>query len=219
MKAKSLLLAGAVTIASAVGAMAQGTVFSVNAVGFVNTIVPAGKQLIISNPLSAADNTVDAVLANVPDQTQLFKWNPTNQVFEANTYFTGFGWLTKTMSVVPGEAFYLRNAAPTNLTITFVGNVPQGSLTNSLVAGFNLVSSQVPQAGGLSGDLGMPTSNLDQVFTFDGISFTTYTYFEGFGWLKQGESTPTDPQIPVGTGCFVRKSAAVAWTRNFSVNN
>jgi hypothetical protein len=219
MKTNSLLLAGAVTIASAIGAMAQGTVFSVNAVGFVNTTVPAGKQLIVSNPLLATDNKVDAVLGNVPDQSQIFKWNPTNQTFQANTFFTGFGWLTKDMEVVPGEAFYLRAPAGTDINVTFVGNVPQGSLTNSLVAGFNLVSSQVPQAGGITGDLEMPTANLDQVFTFNGSAFTTYTYFDGFGWLKQGGSAPEDPQIGVGQGFFLRKAASVKWTRTFSVNN
>jgi hypothetical protein len=219
MKAKSLLLAGAVVFASAAGAMAQGTVFSVNAVGFVNKTFPPNQFVIAANPLLAADNNVTNLFQNVPNLSTLSKWNPTTQQFVNNTYFTGFGWLDKTMSLVPGEAFFFKNSdTSTGYAVTFVGNVSQGSLTNSLVPGFNLVSSQVPQSGGVTTDLALPINNLEVVSTFDGSKFDNYTYFTGFGWLGPN-SQAGEPQIAVGQGFFVKKTQATAWTRNFSVNN
>jgi len=212
MKAKSLLLAGAVTIASAVGAMAQGTVFSVNAVGFVNKTFPAGKFTLAANPLVASDNSVQTLLASAPAGTQVFKFNPTSGSFETASLGV-FGWVNGTLSLLPGEGFFVKNGGGSDFTVTFVGNVNQGSLTNSLVAGFNLVSSQVPQAGLVSTDLQMPTSNGDQVFRFNSDTGYTTHSLGIFGWVG-GE-----PSVEVGEGFFVRKNASANWTRSFSVNN
>lgn len=211
MKAKSLLLAGAIVLSSAAGAMAQGTVFSVNAVGFVNKTFPAGKFTLAANPLIAADNTVQSLFANA-QTVQVFKFNPTTSSFEtANKGI--FGWSGANFTLVPGEAFFVNNTSASDFTATFVGNVSQGSLTNTLVAGFNLVSSQVPQAGLLSTDLLMPVTNGDQVFRFDSnTGYITHT-LGIFGW------NPSEPSVSVGEGVFVKKNVAVNWTRSFSVNN
>lgn len=212
MKAKSLLLAGAVVFASAAGAMAQGTVFSVNAVGFVNKTFPAGKFSLASNPLIAADNQVQSLFSAAPAGTQIFKFNPLSGSFETASLGV-FGWVNGTTTLVPGEGFFVKNGGTSDFTITFVGNVSQGSLTNSLVAGFNLVSSQVPQAGLVTTDLAMPTANGDQVFRFNpDTGYTTHS-LGIFGWVG-GE-----PSVEVGEGFFVKKNAAANWTRTFSVNN
>jgi hypothetical protein len=212
MKAKSLLLAGAVVFASAAGAMAQGTVFSVNAVGFVNKTFPAGKFTLAANPLVAADNSAQSLFASAPAGTQIFKFNPTSGSFETASLGI-FGWVNGTLSLVPGEGFFVKNGSASDFTVTFVGNVNQGSLTNSLVSGFNLVSSQVPQAGLVTTDLGMPTVNGDQVYRFDSTTGYTTHSLGIFGWVG-GE-----PSVSVGEGFFVKKNAAVNWTRSFSVNN
>ena len=200
--------------------MAQGTVFSVNAVGFVNKTFPPNEFVIASNPLVASDNYVTNLFQNVPDRSTISKWNPATQQFQNNTYFAGFGWLDQTMTLVPGEAFFFRNNSANNYTVTFVGNVSQGSLTNSLVAGFNLVSSQVPQSGGVTTDLGLPIANLEIVSTFVGGGFVNHTFFDDGGagiWLANNQQI--EPQIAVGQGFFVKKNQPVGWTRNFSVNN
>lgn len=193
--------------------MAQGTVFSVNAVGFVNKTFPAGKFTLAANPLVAADNRVAALFSSAPSNIQIFKFNPSSGSFESTLSFAGLGFSNPNLTLVPGEAFYLKNNSGADYTVTFVGNVNQGSLTNSLSAGFNLVSSQVPQAGLVSTDLGLPVATGDQVFKFDGNNFQSSLFFTGLGW------TPSEPTINVGEGFFVKKNAAVNWTRNFSVNN
>ena len=74
MKTKALLAAGLMMAASAASSLAQ-TVYSVNAVGFVNVECPSGFSL-IANPLVAADNRVVALFPNATSGTVIFKFNP-----------------------------------------------------------------------------------------------------------------------------------------------
>lgn len=53
------------------------------------------------------------------------------------------------VTLLPGQAVFFYNGITpaANMTATFVGTVPQGSLTNILVPGYNLVGSMVPTSG------------------------------------------------------------------------
>jgi hypothetical protein len=122
------------------------------------------------------------------------------------------------MNIAPGKGFFIANNSAAPVTITFVGEVPQGAnLSTPLVAGLNLVASQVPQAGGLVANLGYVAQDGDIVYQWDATAAGTGAYkapngFEFGGWAT-GE-----PQLAVGEGFFLTKSAAGSWTRNFSVN-
>jgi len=195
--------------ASAASASAQ-TVYSVNAVGFVNVVFPSGFS-IASNPLEGATNTVAALFpATTPNGSTIFKFNPANGSFTSSTYFFGT-WDDPAMTLVPGEGFFFRNTDPTPFTNTFVGNVKQGTLVTPLSAGFTLVSSQVPQSGLASTDLGLPIANGDTIFLFRNNTYVSSTFF--FGTWDSGE-----PSINVGEGFFTRRSSSGSWTRVFSVN-
>lgn len=209
MKAKALLAAGLMMAASAASSLAQ-TVYSVNAVGFVNLEFPPGFS-IASNPLDGATNTVVALFpATTPNGSTVFKFNPATGGFTSSTFFFGT-WDDPTMTLVPGEGFFFRNTAATTFTNTFVGNVKQGTLVTPLAAGFTLVSSQVPQSGLASTDLGLPIGNGDTVFLFRNNNYVSSTFF--FGTWDSGE-----PVINVGEGFFTRRSSSGNWTRTFSVN-
>lgn len=210
MKTKALLAAGLMIAASAASSLAQ-TVYSVNAVGFVNVTLPTGFSL-VSNPLEGANNTVSALFPNtLPNNCAVFKFDPATGTFVSSTFFFG-SWSNPNLPLVPGEGFFFRNPGAA-LTNTFVGNVKQGTLTTSLSAGFTLVASQVPQAGLVSTDLGLPIANTESVFRFDnaGNSYVGSTFF--FGSWSGGE-----PNINVGEGFFVKKTASTSWNRTFSVN-
>ena len=75
MRTKTLLLTAVLSAAGLASSLAQGAVYSVNAVGYVNLTVPAGLSL-IANPLDATDNTIANVL-KVPAGTQIYKFNGT----------------------------------------------------------------------------------------------------------------------------------------------
>lgn len=214
MKAKALLAAGLMMAASAASSFAQ-TVYSVNAVGFVNVECPPGFSL-IANPLAAATNTVVALFPNATSGTQVFKFNPATGGFVSSAYSSFLGtWTDTTMTLVPGEGFFFKNPGATAVTNTFVGNVQQGTLTTSLGSGFTLVSSQVPQQGLVSTDLGLPNDAGTTVYTFsnaaNGYQSFAFSSFLG-GW------TPNEPTIGVGQGFFVKRSALGSWSRSFTVN-
>jgi hypothetical protein len=225
MKAKSLLLAAAIATVTAVSSSAQNTVFSVNAVGFVNKTVTTGFNL-ISNPLIAEDNTYAGLFGNtLPHGTQIFKFDA-NTGFESAQYFV-FPALSfwspasaATRTLVPGQGFFINiPSGTTSHTITFVGNVPQGSLTTPLEQGFQLIASQVPQAGELVADLGMPIGHQDQVFRFMGGGFVSSTYFD-FG-TSQFWSPSIPPSLDVAEAVFLNRQngAPGSWTRLFDVNS
>ena len=210
MKTKALLLAGMVFAAGAVSSMAQGTVYSVNAVGFVNVVLPPGFSL-ICNPLNASVNTVPALFPNATFGMAVFKFSAGGG-FIANTFGFG-GWTDPAMTLVPGEGFFFKNPGAT-VTNTFVGNVQQGTLTTQLSAGFQLVSSQVPQSGFVSTDLGAPVAQFESVFTYNqATGYSSYTIGFGGGW------SPSEPIMGVGQAFFLKKNVGgVNWTRVFNVN-
>ena len=131
--------------------MAQ--VYSVNVVGYVNITVPAGKLMILANPLNNGANGIDAVLPlpESGDSAIVYRFDPVGQTFrDAISFFGGVGWLSGTdpnPTLVPGEGFFIQAPNGTALNLTFVGEVPQGNLSYPLAGNgrLTLVGSMVPQ--------------------------------------------------------------------------
>lgn len=211
MRTKALLLTAAVVAAGCTAATAQ-SVYSVNAVGYVNLNLGAQFSL-IANPLNGTNNLLSTILPVVPDGSQLLKWNALNQQFaDANVYIDGLGWLPDD-TLKPGEGVFINLPVPT--TVTFVGEVPQGSLTNNLPSNFGLISSIVPQSIGIAA-AGLPAADGDQVLFWDPTTqrfLDAVIYIDGPGWL------PSEPTPAVGQGFFYFNSGtARQWTRTFTVN-
>jgi hypothetical protein len=203
MRTKTLLLTAALGAAGVSSAIAQ--VYSVNAVGYVNVTAKAGFNL-LANPLNTGGNTVVEVIPTAADGTLLYTFSPSSG-FTVIQY--DGEWLTPGTVLAPGTGFFLRVAAEN--TVTFVGEVPQGTLEIPLVAGFNLVGSKVPQAGKLQADLGYVPADGDFVYTFDTLA--GYSIFQ-----YDAEWLPSEPVLAVAQGAWIRKGAAGSWNRTFSVN-
>jgi hypothetical protein len=209
MRTRTLLLTAALGAAGVASAIAQ--VYSVNAVGYVNLTAKAGFNL-WNNPLDAgADNTVAKLLPGLPEGSVVYTYNGTT--FVLNTWEFD-EWTNPNATLVPGQGFFLRlPAGVADVTITFVGEVKQGTLTTPLGAGFNLVGSQVPQAGLIQTDLGLAPGEGTVVYKFDTATGAyALSTFEFEAW------DPAQPSIGVGEGIWVRSVAAGNWTRTFSVN-
>jgi hypothetical protein len=216
MRTKSLLLTAAL-IAAGVG-VSQAQVYSVNAVGYINVVCKPGYTL-IANQLINSNSTVAGLFPNVPGGTTILKWNGTT--FDINQYDAGFEeWNDPNQVLLPGQAAFFFNPTPANVTVTFVGDVPQGNLTNAIPPLYSMKSSIVPQAGLLQTQLGYVPSHNDIVLQFVNTgtpATSTYkfsTYDEGFGeW-------DAEPSLAVGEGFFILRNAAgtAQWTRQFSVN-
>jgi len=221
MRTKTLLLTAALSAAGVASSMAQGTVFSVNAVGYVNTTV-GPKFSIIANPLTASDNTIGGLFTTgiqgtIPDGFQVFRFVGTSFVSATYDSLNGaFGPTSVTSQVIlPGEGVFVRNPLSTAVTITFVGEVSQGTLANTYPKGFSIRASQVPQAGKIDA-LGFVGVDGDAVFQFDNVK---QAYVQsGFDGLNNAWGPPLGT-LQVGEGFFLKSANGGSWNRTFSVNN
>jgi hypothetical protein len=211
MRTKALLLAAAVTAAGIASIQAQSNVYSVNVVGYVNVTVPANGFGLIANPLNNTNNTIGSVIANPPPGTIFYKYNGgyTVYTFDADDLvWTPNGGAT----LNPGEGGFVRNPAGTPMTLTFVGEVLQGNLTNSVPNGYSIRSSQVPQTGGITTTLNYQPGPGDIVYKYSN-GYTVYTIdADDLVW------TPSESTIHVGESFFsLRASGPANWVRNFTV--
>jgi hypothetical protein len=219
MRTKALLFTAALGLVGVSAASAQ-SVYSVNAVGYVNVSLPIGYS-IISNPLNGTNNNLSTILPNVPNNTAVYKFDPATQGFStASVFFVDEGvgiWFPDNV-LNPGEGAFIQLTEAA--TVTFVGEVPQGNLTNTIPANFSLRASQVPQSAALTTTLGFPAQNGDTVFfwnrnTQQYAPALSYFVDEGVGvWF------PSEPVPGVAEGFFIQNTTGLlrSWTRSFSVN-
>jgi hypothetical protein len=184
-------------------ATSMAQVFSVNAVGYVNVNAPQGFSM-IANPLNNGGNKLSELLPSVPLGTSVFKFNSTTSQFESSTFIAA--WIPD-LTLNPGEGAFINLDAPT--TLTFVGEVPQGELSNPIPAGFSIRASIVPQKGALDTVLGFPGALGDTVYFFRGGAYASSTFIGTF-------VPAAEPNV--GESFFVNKAEPATWTRTFSVN-
>lgn len=253
MRTKLIILSAIAGIFGSASLMAQTTnVYSLNAVGYINVTCPPGFS-IIANQLNTTNNTVFGLLPVDPggadDGTTVYKWN--GKGFAAMTMDSlnsPSPWLPQstpqTTTLNPGEAIFINNAAteadgvtPTNYVVTFVGQVPQGTFTNTINPGFNMISSVIPQAGNIETVLNLtpsgltdpssPVSGNDAIYFWvnngsGGGSYLPYTENDNGvdnGLGNFGPTLAANPSPNVGQGFWYNNSDtnAVAWVRTFSV--
>jgi hypothetical protein len=106
-------------------------------------------------------------------------------------------------------------SSPTAQTITFVGEVPTGTLTTPTPNGFSIRSSQVPQQAPVS-TLGLQPSAGTSLYRFanpGGFSLFTYDEFDLI-W------TPSEPVLNVGEAVWLNSAPgtpATLWQRTFTL--
>src|SRR6266516_762503 len=117
MRTKALLLTAALGAVGLSTSIAQ-TVYSVNAVGFVNVAVPKGFS-IIANPLDNANNNITNLFSGADDGTTVYKFDATSG-FSINAYDALAGeWGIANQTLVPGEGAFINS--PAAHTFTFIG--------------------------------------------------------------------------------------------------
>jgi hypothetical protein len=110
---------------------------------------------------------------------------------------------------------------PNPTTVTFVGEVPQGTL-NVLVRSnlLTILASKVPQAGQIDTALGFPARDLDSVFTWNKA---TWSYKSAATFLGGGWDDPALATVGVAEAFCITPDPTVGpdrtWSRTFNVNN
>jgi len=211
-----------------VSLMAQTTnVYSLNAVGYINVTVEPGFN-IISCPLQASpDNTINTLLTNgsgAYKKFQFWKWSPATAGY-VEDIGSGSGWLNKGVETLnPGEAGWLFNPGSSAVTVTFVGQVPTGTLSVPLVPGaFTMISSPLPTSGNIVTNTLMTFTNAvkkDQAWVWTETSGGTGIYAESIAtgaasWL--GGNDPVQGQVGGGFWYLNNSGSTNFWVENFSV--
>lgn len=217
---KTLLIAAAALAASVISSEAQ--VYSQNIVGYVNTVVHGGYNL-VNNPLNNSAGNALTNLFPAADTSQVLIW--TGSSFNSYTFDTDH-WVDDNTSanadatlVNPGIGAFYVNPSPSN-TLTFVGSVvaaPGTSVTNVVLGGFRLLGSKIPYAGSLTNatSLNLPQQDTAQVFKWNTSSYLSYTY-DTDHWVDDNTSANANAvTINVGEGFFfVEPNASQNWVQS-----
>lgn len=211
MRTKSILAVAAILATGAVASMAQSNVYSLNVVGYYNVVAPANTKILIANQLNTTNNTLAGIIPNPPPLSSFFKFNSGYTAYTFDD--VDLTWLPDgNTTLAPGEGGFF--ISPEATTLTFVGEVKQGSLTNTLPVGIKVLRGSIVPQGGTATALGIPAEPLDTLFTFSG-GFTAYSFDDvDLVWL------PSEPNLAVGQGFFYQKANGNVqpnWVRNFTV--
>src|SRR5262249_24826872 len=148
---------------------------------YYNITVSNNHYAMIANQLVQTNSSVQALFASAPAGQTILKW--TGTVFAPNNNDVSFGWDDPTMTLVPGEGFFLKNNASSNITYTFVGEVKQGTNSQAFTAGqYKMISLFTPQAGLLQTDFGYPPNGGDLVLLWSGVTYAPANFDSDFGW-------------------------------------
>jgi hypothetical protein len=198
--------------------------YSVNIVGYVNTVATSGCNF-IANPLNDdRGNTLSIIMPSMPDETKIYKWDIGSQSFgEPSVFFADYGGWSDPFDLPPGLGVVVESA--TSWTNTFVGEVVTG-YSSVFIAGdnrFTLIASKVPQSATLY-ELAFPGFEDDNVYFFNWNNQNysdAYSYFAGFGWFDPaGNAGPNGPIVGVGQSFFVQHAGAnTSWDRTFTPTN
>lgn len=223
MRTKVLL--GLAALAVGLSTSVAQNVYSLNVVGYVNVTLPANQFSFLSLPVAPVDGnfniTNTIVLSDAQDGAALYKWLPTGG-WDPNLYLWyagGIGWSPNTV-VSNGEAFFL--LPPASSTLTFVGQVPQGTLSYRIPAGLQTLANQVPVSTNFPG--GTVGNDGDSIYVWNSVSHawssTLWLYYAGIGWdngAQPGNNT-NGPMLNPAEGVFYANSgSAISFTQNFTV--
>lgn len=196
MRTKALL--GLAALAACTLTATAQNVYSLNIVGYVNTPLSTGFNL-IANPLDNGTNDLNSLFANAGFGDAVYQFSGGS--FTSSTFF---GSWSPDLTTKPGQGIFYQAGGP--FTNTFVGNVMTGNLTNPVPAGFSIVSSQVPQADTLE-NLGFNPNFGDAVYFYRSGAYVSSTYF--------GSWSP-DLIAGVGEAFWAQLGSAYNWTRTFN---
>jgi hypothetical protein len=226
---------GAVGIATSMA----DPVYSANVVGFVNVTTYPGWNL-IANPLNGTNNAINTILSSSVEGALVMKWVAASQTYSLpDTYLTlaadgvPDGWYDNdgnptTTTLAPGDGFFFNDPNGTPLQVTFVGEVPQGSLSTSILPNYNVVSALTPSSPALIAANGVPVQEAMTYMTFDGqhqtysLPLTWLTLAaDGVadGWYDNDGNPVASPTPAPGLGFFLwsPSSSTLSWNMTFNV--
>jgi hypothetical protein len=232
MRTKTMFLMAAAMAAGVVTTMAQGTVYSLNIVGYVNRVCQGtNRYSLVSNPLNRTDaggNNYSNLFQTLPVSSKILRWTGSGySTATRSTSATGWSpnpsWNTL---CPPGSAVFIQAPLdPTGsigwITNTFTGDVPTGMLTNAIPLGYSMIGNMTADAGDVTTNLSLtaaiiyatpsPQSTI-QVWNETSQGYSTYTRNNTVAGYAGGA-----PIMSVAQGFFVNNlKLATNWIRSFN---
>lgn len=217
MRTKALLCAAALA-AVAISSMAQSNVYSLNVVGYVNKGFTFGATTyIITTPLNTPDNSLASLIPTPPEGTAIYVYDPTIDDFTNNYNFNGGSWDFPATKLTPGPGFFIY--VPEPFTNTFVGEVPQGALSQTVVGGgtVTMLGNLVPIAGDVPTVMtGYVPAEGDTIYQWDPTP--AVQDLAGNESYNAGSWSGTITSIETCEAFLLyRADPGTTWTRNFTV--
>lgn len=229
MRTKALLSVAAIA-ASAITAVAQSNVYSLNIVGYATVALPSGYSL-KANPLSAGVTNGANELGLTIQSEQILTWNGSGFSYASYdpSFGTPTGWVDANFgpavppSLPPGKGFFFFNpGGATN--VTFVGQVVPGpSSTNSMTlpSGYSLVGSPLPAnvSDVTASPVSLPKIASMQILNWNGSKYVYSSYDPSFGtptgWVDANFAGIPAPGYNIGDGFFFFNPGAPAqWSQS-----
>lgn len=218
-------------VAIAMGSSVYGQtnqVLSRNAVGYEKVTVPtSGLQLVrldfvpVGTTPGAESITVSNLIGGqLPNFSQVFVWNVTNQTYNSSTRNRSGDW-SPNLLIPRGAGMWLKSAATSNLDVYLMGEVPGvyvsgTNTTNVIKSGITL--SGYPYPAGImftNTDLYKNSTNFDQLFVWNSEvqSYNTWTKNRSGVWQP---TTITNLELQPGQGFwYVSKQVGdFLWTES-----
>jgi hypothetical protein len=220
MRTKTLLIAAAALAATVISSQAQ--VYS-GIVGYATLSLTNGENL-VANPLdydgTGTNNTLQTLLStNMPNGTKVYTF--VNGAWLSVSYSAGSAkWLGAATNQVnaalnPGYGVFINiptTLPPTNVVLTEVGQVLQGTYTNPVTAGVQILSCITPLTGTIDTNLMYAPSKGDKVYTWNQSAQNyngTAPSYNGTKWLGG------DPTLVVAQPVILSAASNNVWGVNF----
>jgi len=175
-------------------------------IGFVSVFLPPGHAM-IANPLTGTSNTLRTLLPQMPDGTQISRFDPLHYQLTDNKVTSG-RWLRPEERLEPGDGAIFFNPTSESMTRCFTGTVIHEPRFVSIAGGFSIRSSILPLSGRLDTDLRFPMAPGDVIHVFDrAIQDYSIHEYGPRGW----QSAP--PILDAGQSFWVAKQQAAIWTQ------
>jgi hypothetical protein len=174
---------------------------------------------LINNPLDNTNSDLNTIIPTAPDGSLILLWSEAAIDFSPTSpqYSTFSHAWNPDVTITPGEGFYVSPAQP--FTNTFIGNVRQQTVTQSVLGGGTIaaIGSTVPLGGGVTNQLASyPALDGDIIQLWDPVlgdfsatapQYSTFSH----AWNPDHVFTPGDAFF------LLRNGGPVTWTRTFTV--
>ena len=231
MRTKTLVLAAVLSAAGIATSLAQA-VYSVNIVGYINLTLKPGLNLITAQ-LKGTNQNVNTILGSatpvLPADSKLYTWNAAGQKYD-NAQFAGGDnkWYDlqtgteSTVTVSPGQAFFIQVAGTADVTLTLVGEVPTFLVAVSVVNGLGFYGDPAPVSQNIATNL-FPIVDNDALYTWNTSLQKWNNALIGVGAAGGSPAAWFDANGPVvfapavGQGFAVLHTGAGTWNRTFTI--